>query len=90
MQQIFLFVSFDFDCVISRYGLTSYLDITISANSDYALVLFDNTQDCVIACHTLLACNNRQWALDFQPVEDRVNLKIRFHRWQNLRRQVFD
>ena len=66
----------------------SYLDITISANSDYALVLFDNVQDCVTACHTLLACNNRQWALDFQPVEDRVHLKIRYHRWQTIRRQA--
>ena len=78
-----------FTIFLVRNALTSYIDITISCNCDYALVLFDNVQDGVIACHTILASGNRQWSLDFQPVEDRVHLKIRYLRWQTLRRQAF-
>lgn len=38
-----------------------------------------------MACHTLVARSSRHWAVDYQPVEDRVQLQILYFQWQTLR-----
>lgn len=41
-----------------------------------------------MACHTLVARSSKQWAVDYQPVGDRVHLQIRYFQWQTLREWV--
>ena len=69
----------------SRHGIATHIDIIIGPKHDYALVPFQQIQDAVVACHTLVARSSRHWAVDYQPVEDRVQLQILYFQWQTMR-----
>ena len=70
--------------VFTRHGIATHVDITVGPKHDYALVLFQRLQDAIVACHTLVG--SKQWAVDYQPVGDRVQLQLRYRLWQTLRR----
>mmetsp|Transcript_41562 Transcript_41562/g.111453 ORF Transcript_41562/g.111453 Transcript_41562/m.111453 type:complete len:574 (-) Transcript_41562:119-1840(-) len=72
--------------LLDRHELTKFVDVTVSPNCDYGLVLFDDIQTSVIAMHKLLEFESSSWVLDFQPVEDRTHLKLNYRRWLALRR----
>ncbi len=70
---------------LPRHGIATHIDIAIGPKHDYALVPFQQIQDAIVACHTLVARSSRHWVVDYQPVEDRVRLQILYCQWQTLR-----